>query len=200
MVNFLITCCCDVCSSHLSVTSGIWWFLVSHSAALLLPLLTAYKAPSLPNKPCHWLHIYTPSPQSFSPYLLPVNSLFLLLYFAFCYITCSFSLLISFLLPFFVFLSIKDWKERRGIIGVEEVEEGSRLTEGVPSAESSLDGGRRICGKNTLEDIHTHPSLTLSACLCLSSTHIAALMDSFHDYLLSRYVISLLHSTKSCFH
>lgn len=87
-------------------------------------------------------------------------------------------------------------------MGVEEVEEGSRLTEGVPSAESSLDDGRRICGKkHTSRHPHTHPSLSLSlpACLCRSSTCIATLMDSFHDYLLSRHVISRFHSTKSSF-
>lgn len=70
-----------------------------------------------------------------------------------------------------------------------EREKGSGLTEGVPSAASSLGDGRRVGSGDTLVGIHTVPSLCV---FFLSQAHIAALLDSFRLITISPITLCLL--------
>lgn len=78
---------------------------------------------------------------------------------------------------------------------MEREGKGSGLTEGVPSAASSLDDGRRIGSRNTLVGIHTHPSFCLPVSPSLIHTYcfLAGLIPT----LTHRYLPSLPSSPSS---
>ena len=126
---------------------------------LTQPLCT-YEPFLLPNKLFH--HLFTPPCESTSSLSCSLNTLS---FFMPCVFITS---LISSPFPIFFPHSLfpprtKDWREGGKIMEWGAGGGGSSgLTEGVPSAVSSLEDGRRIGGRNTLVGIHRARFLCLS--------------------------------------